>query len=319
MSPLTSLAHLRREWEEFWHEPLRAERLALTRILLGVALLSDQLFQYLPHLDEFFGPEGVSPAGLYEWYALRYWQWPALLFHTDDPATVQTLFWLWVGVTAAFTLGFCTRLANLALWVLTYAFLTRTPPILNAGDSVLKVGVFWLLLSPCGRTLSLDALLWRRATGPTTVPAWPVRLIQLQLCFLYLSTGLSKLFRVSEPFVGTWWDGTSLHYVLNDVTMSRWSYTQLPLPLWLTAPATWVSVWWEVLFPLLVLSRHTRAFALWFGVLFHLGIWLTIEVGWFSFYTVALYGVWVPDSFWRRWDAWRAGANAVSIPASGIK
>jgi uncharacterized membrane protein YphA (DoxX/SURF4 family) len=68
-------------------------------------------------------------------------------------------------------------------------------------------------------------------------------------------------------------------------------------------PMTYVSVWWEALFPLLVLNRYTRPVALWFGILFHLGIWFTIEVGWFGFYTMAFYGVWVPDRFWPRFDA----------------
>ncbi|RIK76074.1 MAG: hypothetical protein DCC68_20055, partial [Planctomycetota bacterium] len=32
-----------------------------------------------------------------------------------------------------------------------------------------------------------------------------------------------------------------------------------------------------------------------------LGIYAMIEVGWFSFYTIALYGVWIPDAWWRRY------------------
>jgi hypothetical protein len=50
----------------------------------------------------------------------------------------------------------------------------------------------------------------------------------------------------------------------------------------------------------LVLFRRTRAAALWLGMSFHLGIWLTIEVGWFSFYVMAFYAVWVADWFWKR-------------------
>ena len=61
-----------------------------------------------------------------------------------------------------------------------------------------------------------------------------------------------------------------------------------------------VAVWWETLFPLLVLWRPIRRWTLWFGVVFHLTIYLVLEVGWFSFYTLTLYGVWVPDSFWDR-------------------
>lgn len=83
--------------------------------------------------------------------------------------------------------------------------------------------------------------------------------------------------------------------------MSRWSFAQLPLPFWLTRAMTYVSVGWEVLFTPLVLFRRTRPWALWFGILFHLGIWFTIEVGWFSFYTMSYYGAWVPDTFWERW------------------
>ena len=41
--------------------------------------------------------------------------------------------------------------------------------------------------------------------------------------------------------------------------------------------------------------------ALWLGVALHLGIFLSIEAGWFSFYTLALYGAWVPGEFWDRW------------------
>ncbi len=289
-------------WQRFWHVPVRAEGLALMRLLLGVALLTDQLFQYLPNLMEFFGPTGVAPAGLHDRYQMKHWRWTVLLFNTDDPAVLYPVFWVWVGITAAWTAGLWTRLTNAGVWFGTMCFINRNPNILNGGDDTLQVGIFLLMLSPCGKALALDAWLRRRraapGSGPVLVPAWPVRVLQIQLCLIYLSTGLVKL--VGEwtggpfNFEGTWWDGTSIHYALNYVTMSRWSYAQLPVPFWITAAMTYVSVWWETLFPLLVLSRWTRRWTLLFGILFHVGIWMTIEVGWFSFYTLAFYGVWVP-------------------------
>ena len=198
---------------------------------------------------------------------------------------------------------------NVAVWFLTVCFLNRNPNILNGGDDTLAVALFLLMWMPSGHALSLDAWRWRRRlaagqpaplclddAGRAWVPPWGVRVLQIQLCVIYMTTGLAKL--VLEPWTGTWWDGTSIHYALNYVTMSRWSYAQLPVPIWLTAPATWISVSWEVLFPLLVCKRRTRGPALWFGLLFHIGIWLTLEVGWFTFYTLALYGAWVPGEFW---------------------
>lgn len=37
-----------------------------------------------------------------------------------------------------------------------------------------------------------------------------------------------------------------------------------------------------------------------FGILMHVGIYLTIAIGWFSFYMFAYYAVWVPDKTWER-------------------
>jgi uncharacterized membrane protein YphA (DoxX/SURF4 family) len=296
-------------WQRFWHEPVRAERLAITRIFLGLALLSDQLIQYWPHFAACYGPEGVAPAGVHDQWLLKNWRWTILLFNTDDLAVVAVCFWLRVAVTVAFVLGWHTRIASVLLWFSTLCFVNRNPALQSFAEHVLMNGLFLMMMAPCGQALSLDR---RRqikrqadaaAATPPTTPAWPVRMVQIQVCMIYLSTGLAKLFRDfdgSNWFEGTWWDGTSLHYVLNDTTMGHWSYARFPVPLWLTALATYVSVWWEILFTPLVMFRLTRKWTLWFGVLFHLGIFVVIEIGWFSFYTLALYGVWIPGEFWDR-------------------
>jgi len=216
--------------------------------------------------------------------------------------------------TVVWLIGWKTRIANVLVWFLTIAFINRNPNIKNFGDSLLSVSLFLMMLSPSGRALSVDAWLRRRKLArlvqaeavlqPATTPAWPVRLIQIQLCMIYLSTGLAKL--SANPLFGhewgTWWKGTSIWYVMNDCTRVRRAFAEYPAPFWITLVATYASVWFETLFPLLVLCRWTRRWTLWVGVLFHIGIWLTIEVGWFSFYTLCMYAVWIPDSFWSTWD-----------------
>jgi hypothetical protein len=288
-------------WTRFWHVPVRAERLALMRILLGLALLTDQLFQLLPNFEEFYGPTGVAPEGLHDSRQLANWRWTMFFFNTDYLPVLYAVFSIWVAATFLMLVGWHARLMNVLVWFLTMCFINRNGNILNGGDDTLQVGLFLLMLGPSGQALSVDA--WRRRRAgtpwPAVMPAWPVRVLQIQLCMIYLSTGLVKL--KGEGFLeGTWWDGTAVHYVLNYVTMSRWSFAQVPVPFWLTAILTYTSVWWEVLFTPLVLYRRTRAAALIFGVLFHLGIFFTLEVGWFGWYTLALYGVWIPDSFWIR-------------------
>jgi uncharacterized membrane protein YphA (DoxX/SURF4 family) len=299
-------------WTRFWHTPVRAERLAFTRILFGLALLTDQLIQYLPNLDLFFGPEGIGPAGLYDRRRLFHWHWTIWFFNTDAMPVVRLVFAAWVAVTVAFLLGWHTRVVSVLLWLLTLCIHNRNRSPLNFGDNLVEVGLFLMMLSPAGRAFSLDR--WReRQRGrpvedPPLTPAWPVRLLQIQLCMLYLGTGLAKLLPDKEWFDSSWWEGTSMYYVLTDISLSRWSYAEFPVPLWLTAVATYVSVWWEVLFTPLVLFRRTRKWALWGGIFFHLGIFLVLEAGWFSCFSLAYYGVWVPGEFWDRFFSPRGAA-----------
>lgn len=296
------------DWVRFWHYPLRAERLALMRILLGLALLTDQLFQLLPNFADLFSDTGVAPEGLFDEYQMRKWRWTMIFFNSGDLRVLYPCFAIWVLATLLFTVGWRSRTMNVLVWFMTMCFVHRNPNILNGGDDAMQMGLFLLLLGPTGYALSVDSWLARKAGKPMPMhtPAWPVRLIQIQLCMIYVSTGLAKLitplFDDDGKFelAGTWWDGTSVHYVLNYVTMSRWSYAQLPIPPWMTAILTYSSVWWEVFFPALVLSSWTRAPALIFGILFHIGIYLMIEVGWFSFYMLTFYGVWVPCWFWEK-------------------
>ena len=307
-------------WTRFWHRPVRAERLAVVRILLVFALLCDQLLGYLPRLGELFGPEGVAFAGLHDEWLLDEWHLTALFFNTDNLQIVGAVFGLWVACTVLFLVGWQTRVMSVAVWFLTMTFINRNPIIKNGGDDVLCAGLFLLMFMPTGRAFSLDRWLGRRryemrglvppdGDAPMISP-WSVRVLQIQLAVLYMTTGLAKLRghvsitfdpEFSVKIAGTWWEGTSVYYVLNDVTMARVAWPELPMPWWATYAMTWSSLFFEVFFPFLVLSRWTRRWTLWFGVLFHIGIYLLIEVGWFSFYTLSLYGAWIPGEFWDRW------------------
>src|SRR5262245_36866347 len=124
-------------WSRFWHEPVRAERLAAVRVFFGLMMLLDQLFQYIPDFADLFGPHGVAYAGLLDPYLLRRWRWVALFFHTDDLTILWTMFFVWMAVTLAFTVGIWTRVTNVALWVLTMCFLFRNSDVINGGDDLL--------------------------------------------------------------------------------------------------------------------------------------------------------------------------------------
>lgn len=313
-----ALSRLRDAYESFWHDEVRVERLALVRIATGLALLSDQLFQYLPYLQYLFSNDGVSPVGIYDERLARQWRWAVFVFNTGEVIHLTFAFALWVLAALALTLGYKTRIAAGFTWVMTLCFLARNPAMKNGGDDILQLALFLFLWAPVGAGLALDTRAKALRDKVTTIPAWPVRLVQLQVCVMYFATGLAK-FR--GGWDGTWARGTSLHYVLSDITLTRWSYDQLPIPLWVSAPLTYVVLAFEVLFPFLVLVRPLRKYVLWFGIVFHVNIFLTLEVGWFSWYSLALYPAWLSDRFltrgWRKWALLARRSLRLRGPATG--
>jgi hypothetical protein len=143
---------------------------------------------------------------------------------------------------------------------------------------------------------------WRRRRqpeqGPVWVYPWPLRLLFVQMVLIYFCNGLYKLFG------SDWWSGRALYYVLGDLTLTRWSYAAAPVPLGLTRLLTWTVLAWEVSFPLLLCWRPARLVALGFGVLFHLTLAVSVELGCFSLYMLCLYLPLVP---WERITAVRRG------------
>ncbi len=271
----------------YWHSPVSPKPLAATRIAVAAALLADQVLQYLPNLEFLYGPTGVAPAGTFDDLARSSWQWPALLFSSDDPLTVAGLFAFWVASTVALLLGWHTRVSAVLVWVLSNGFILRNPVVANGGDDVLRIALFLLVISPSGAVWSLDR---RRSPAVTRIAPWSLRLFQLQLCVIYLTTGIHKA-------LGEMWrDGTAMHYVLNDITTVRFSFAEVPWPLWVTMPMTYGALAFELSFVVLVAWSRTRRATLLAGMAFHLAIVAVLEVGWFSFYMIAMYAPWFSAS-----------------------
>jgi hypothetical protein len=124
------------------------------------------------------------------------------------------------------------------------------------------------------------------------IEPWSVRLMQIQVCFMYFFVGVAKLADLHWEhgwLTGEWIDGTALYWVLNDVQITRWSYAQFPIPLFVCKMMTWTTIIFEIGFPLFVLWRWTRIPLLIFGVMLHLGILMLMEIGWFSQITLCWY------------------------------
>jgi hypothetical protein len=270
---LDVLRRLRNDGGGGWIRPLILVACLSSVVLLGAGLSLSSAAQ-LP-------PEAVWSRVLGPW--------------NKDPPVMHAAMFIWAGATLLLLLGLWTRPAAIASWALSISFANLNDKIDNAGDTIRIIIQFYLMLCPCGAVWSLDRL-WRRWRGQDVpvlyVAPWPLRLLFVQLAFIYFCNGFYKLFG------GSWREGDSLFYVLRDFTLTRFSPADIPLPLWALRIMTWTVLAWEVSFPVLALNRWTRLVALLFGVGFHLGIFASMELGFFVPYTLCIYLTFVP---WERW------------------
>ena len=324
---------------------MRAEPLALFRIVFGATLLLSVLISYAPYLGLYLGDDPLLPPGqVDDWmsshsgrfcllrgpknfppfdqmpkeYADAWTRW------CEQPANERLLFGVWVASLACLTVGLWTRPASVVALLLTVSFHLRIVQTTNGGDSVARCGLFYLMLAPAGAVWSADAWMMRRwrawrglppATSPVLVPAWPVRLMQIQLCAMYFFTGLVKvvgdlpvLFQTGQVARDAdWLTGNAVYWVLNDIELNRVPYAWLMTPLWLCRMLSWGTLVFEIGFSFLVLSRRLRPWLLLGGLSFHLGIWATTEVGWFSQMSICWYCVFLSggqldavSGWWRR-------------------
>ena len=215
---------------------------------------------------------------------------------------VVVLFGAWGTLLFAFLVGWRLRWTAPATWLFTTWFFFRNPTFANGGDEVLRLTLLYLalgyvLLPARDRALSLDR---RRigGSGPALMPAWPLRLVQIQMCIVYVVAGFWKV--VGPP----WRDGSALYYALGNSAFSRFGVPDWPGLQPLFMAVTLSVAWWELLFPVLVGWERSRRGALLFGVGVHGGILVFMNIGIFSFVMLAVYPAFLRPDEARRFVAW---------------
>jgi hypothetical protein len=274
----------RNGWERFWFAPQSTAPVEVVRIVFG-AVATAWMVSLAPVLKPFFGRDAAIPAP-----ELAPEAWTLLSLVHGSP-----LIWvLWlVGVlgAVALTVGYRTRLAALLVFVVIMSVNRWAPLAFNAGDGLMRIISFYVLLMPAGSAASVDR--WRDDpkrlwTFPRRAP-WALRLAQIQLSVIYLAT-------VWEKSGGTRWrDGSAVSYAVRVGDLAR-----LPVPPFvtdsvvLTQLATYGTLAAEAAIGVLVWNRAARPWVLALGVLLHLSIEITLAVGFFSLAMLTLYLAFLP-------------------------
>ena len=210
---LSRLGEALKRWSaDVFSVDLRA--LALTRAATGLLLVAD-LIERGGDLTAHYTDDGVLPlAILSKHYPVQArlslhalggsFEWEALLFAAAGL------------VALALAVGWRTRWAAAASWLLLLSLHHRNPIVLHAGDNLLRLMVLWLIFTPAGAVWSLDE---RRAP----LPPWASRrgssigtaALLLLTPLVYIGTALLK-----SKWAG-WFDGEALYMALSSGFWSR--------------------------------------------------------------------------------------------------
>ncbi len=255
----------------FWLGEADLAPVALFRILYGVQLFN-WFWQLYPNLTAFFTDEGIfSRQQLVALYPER----ASLLSLVGEWWQVAVLWAFSCLVAVALAVGWRTRIASLLAFVLLVSFQWRDPLILDGSDLVFRFMPLWLVFTDAGELYSIDAL---RRAGPATGRgrALPVRILELQVAWIYLATGIEKLSGA------LWVDGTAAYYALQlEHTFGRAWARPIALQGVLVKLISWSTLAVELGFlPLAMFSsRLTRIIAVVVAAGLHLGILVLMNVG----------------------------------------
>ncbi len=196
----------------------------------------------------------------------------------------------------ALFVGWHTRLATLALWVLTVSLHNRNDDVLISGDKVLRLILFWSFFLPLGDRWSLDARRTRRPADRSQLLSIAGAALLVQVVAIYPATVYHKL--QQSP----WQELTMVGRMLEvDGITSPLGRLLRHLPPFVFRALTFWTLAIEALAPLVALLRvgKTRTIAVLVMLIFH-GVLLgsVLYLGLFPFIMVVAWSVFLPPWFW---------------------
>lgn len=283
---MTRAERAERLFLSFFAAPTNGASAALFRVLLGLLACWQTVGVWL-NLDRFWGADGLIPYGIvggdkYQFLTPFFWV-------GDSEALLTGLATAFTVSSAAILVGFYPRIFALVLAYVHLCFQYRNPFILNSGDRLFMIVVALSVAVPLGHRFSVDALVrkLRKRPAPPTPHVWGLRLLQIQLAYVYLNSTLAKLGNTR------WRTGMALRDVLASPVFAEWpTYVDFTPIVWFLTYSTLV---FELAFPLFVWFRRPRRWLIAYGVLFHLGIDSTMLIPIFSYIMIVTYAACLDD------------------------
>ena len=270
--------------------------LALFRVFVAVILIIDFLFTRLPYFTLFYTDKGLLP--LKEHLSSgSFWANTSSL-NFMYPGCVYQAFLFILALLFFFMLlvGYKTKWAVLGSWILLVSFHSRNFLIINAGDTLLCLMLFWSLRLPLGQHFSIDSAL--REQNKKTVFSINSCAFIFQILFIYFFTYLLKKGDV-------WKTGQAVYYALmlyDFRTVWGEFLLQYPNVMQVLSYITYYFVenFVPFLFVLFGFWWRFKIMIILFMCVFHLSMWLFLHLGLFPWICVAGWLAFLPSEFWEK-------------------
>jgi hypothetical protein len=303
--------------------------LATLRIAMGTILLLDLAIRSTSLIDH-YTDLGVLPrparVTAYEYAgesSAQYW-WSIHMM--NGAGWFQLLLFLaamWFAVWLL--LGYRTWLATVLSWFFLVSLHSRLPSVVQGGDVLLRLLLFWSMFAPLGAAWSIDR---RRDTSgsspPNTICSMATVCLLLQPVVMYWFAAYAKLAPAWTSEYSAIYYALELDFYARPLGVALRAYPQL-----LTG-MTIGTYWLEWIGPAVAFLPWRTGF--WrMGVvavfwIFHLGLTLTMHLGFFSYVAMVSWLVFLPSEFWdsvqrfcSRWYAVLPACNSNYLGAVGQK
>ncbi len=252
--------------------------LALLRIGIAAVVLLDLCIR-ATDLKAHYTDEGLLPLSALFQYA---WDsWNISIHNVSGLWFVQVMLFVAAAFFAlAMMLGWKTKLSTALSWLLLMSLQNRNNLILQGGDDLLRMILFWGIFLPWGKCYSLDKL--RSNELSTEYSYFGIASIGyvVQIVSVYVFSALLK-----EPSPEWTSDGTAIYYALSLDQMvfpiGKLIYPYVGVLKFLTFTVYYIELLVPLLFFVPFYSFFFRSIAILMLIFLHMGIALTLFVGLF--------------------------------------
>lgn len=273
--------------------------LTVFRILMCF-LIVRSMFLYFPYSELLFGQNGIASYARYlaqlQDYGLEFLKYPF-----DEQWSARIYLWGVILLSFLYSLGIGKWFTGLALYLALLNLQMRNHLVLDGSDNVIIVTLPLLILAESYRFFSYN---WPSFSFERQLLAKHIRqaftvLIILQICIIYFVTGVVK------AGADVWQSGLANYYILqlDEFMGSKWNLLLVKNELFVKS-TTYMTLVFEILFPLAILHKTTRYIWLSIGVIFHIGIWVLMKIDVFPWIMIATYFIFITDLEYRRFNAW---------------